>query len=66
MRKELLVFVETIEAGEEISVASVSTDRSFVILSSAGGKFTANLKELKAALEEIEKFNGENNTKVVE
>jgi hypothetical protein len=61
MRKELLVFVPTIEAGEEISVASIKDDRNYVILSGASGKFTANLKELREALNSIEDFNKSNN-----
>lgn len=62
MRKELLVFVPTMEAGEEISLASIKDDRNFVVFSGANGKFTANLKELKAALDAIEEFNKVNNS----
>ena len=57
MRKELIVFVNTIEKNEEFSVSSVASNRNFVILTSpTGGKFTANAAELIEALNELESF----------
>ena len=61
MRKELIVYVQTMERGEEFSVSSVATDRSFVRISAAGGKFTASVKELREALKSLEDFDTEHN-----
>jgi len=57
IRKELTVFVNTIEQGEEISIASVVKDRRFVIINTGNGKVTANVEELQEALAEINAFN---------
>ena len=61
MRKELLVYVPTIEKGEEISVTSVSSNRSYVLINTPSGKVTANRLELLTALQEIEEFDKINN-----
>lgn len=58
MRKELIVFVNTLEKGEEVSVSSVASNRKFVILTSpTGQKFTASVEELSQALIELNSFN---------
>lgn len=58
MRKELIIFVNTLEKGEEISVSSVAVNRKFVILTTATGhKFTASSSELLEALAELNSFN---------
>lgn len=66
MRKELLVYVPTIEKGEEISVTSVSSNRSYVLINTSNGKVTANRAELLSALQEIEEFDKVNNSAIVE
>ena len=60
MRKELTVYVNTIEAGEEFSIMSVKQDRGFVIINSGGNKFTANVQELEDALKALKEFNEAN------
>lgn len=62
MRKELLVYVNTNERGQEISVASLAADRNYVVINTSTGKVGVAVKELKAALEAISVFNAENNT----
>ena len=62
MRKELLVYVDSGERDEEVSVRSVSTNRDLVIITNSIGKFTANRAELLKALEEIAAFDNLNNT----
>ena len=57
MRKELTVYVNTIEKGEEFSIMSVKQDRGFVIINSGGNKFTANVQELEDALKALKEFN---------
>lgn len=64
MRKELLVYVNSGEQDEEVSVRSVSTNRDLVIITNSVGKFTANRSELMSALKEIEAFDNLNNTTV--
>lgn len=64
MRKELLVFVDTGEQGEEISVVAVSNNRNLVLFGTPVGKFTVSREQLKAALKAIEDFDGINNTNV--
>ena len=66
MRKELLVYVPTFEKGTEISVTSVSNDRSFVIINTPNGKVTANREELVLALLALEEFDKEHNSILVE
>lgn len=56
MRKELLVFVDTMERGEEISVSSVTKDRSYVIISTPTGKVSASKDQLRKALDELDSF----------
>lgn len=63
MRKELLTYVNTNELGEEFSVQSLATDRDFVLINNGGNKFTANVKELQAALTAIKEFDETNNSK---
>lgn len=60
MRKELIVYVNTMEK-EEFSVQAVAKNRDYVIINSPAGKFTASVEELKQALEEIKAFDTENN-----
>ena len=60
MRKELTVYVNTIEKGEEFSIMSVKQDRGFVIINSGVGKFTANVQELEDALKALKEFNDAN------
>lgn len=60
MRKELTVYVNTIEKGEEFSIMSVKQDRGFVIINSGAGKFTANVQELEDALKALKEFNEAN------
>ena len=61
MRKELLVYVPTIEKGEEISVTAVSSNRSYVLINTPNGKVTANREELLSSLLSIEEFDKANN-----
>jgi hypothetical protein len=64
MRKELLVYVNTGEANEEISVTSVAKHRSLVLITtSTGTKFTANREELLEALQAIATFDSSVTTK---
>lgn len=66
MRKELTVYVSTIEKGEEFSIMSVKQDRNFVIINSGSGKFTANVQELEEALKALKEFNEANIQEVVQ
>ena len=68
MRKELLLYVPSMEQGEEASVISVANNRKYCLITSPQGqKFSVSLAELKEALESIQKFNSENhNTEVQE
>lgn len=66
MRKELTVYVNMIEKGEEFSISSVTQNREFIIINSGGAKFTANVKDLQDALKALEEFNKENAQEVVE
>lgn len=60
MRKELTVYVNMIEKGEEFSISSVTKNREFIIINSGGNKFTANVKDLQEALNALEEFNKDN------
>lgn len=60
MRKELTVYVNTIEMGEEFSISSVTQDRNYIIINSGGAKFTANVEDLQKALTALKEFNEEN------
>ena len=62
MRKELHVFVSTVERGEEISVSSVTTSRDFVLISTPFGKVSANKEDLLSALKAISEFDAEFNS----
>lgn len=64
MRKELLVYVSSMEQGEEASVISVANNRKYCLITTpTGQKFSVSLSELKQALESIEQFNSENHSK---
>lgn len=65
MRKELIVYVATMERGNEFSVASVASDRNFVVINNGNGKFTASVKELRAALLALEDFDTEHNVEQI-
>lgn len=57
MRKELVVFVPTMERNEEASVSSVTKDRKFIILTSPTGQKTSLLlSDLRLALDELDSF----------
>lgn len=60
MRKELLVFVDSGERGEEVSITSVVKNRDFVLINSGVGKFTISRSQLKEALAAIEEFDSTN------
>lgn len=63
MRKELLVYVNTGELNEEISLTSVARKRSLVLITtSSGNKFTANKEELLEALKAITEFDAQTNS----
>lgn len=62
MRKELLVFIPTLEANEEISVTAIAKNRDFVLLNTQVGKITAHREDLISALKAIEEFDKANNT----
>lgn len=66
MRKELTVYVNTIEKGEEFSISSVTQDRNYIIINSGGAKFTANVEDLENALKALKAFNEANVQEVVE
>jgi hypothetical protein len=61
MRKELTVFINTFEKGEEISVTSLRIDRKYIVLNGASGRFTANVDELLDAINELKAFNVDDN-----
>ena len=60
MRKEIIVYVNTNERGEEISVSSLRNDRSYVIMNVAGVKVAVSVQELETALQVLKDFNAEN------
>ena len=66
MRKELLVYVDTAERGETLSVAAIATNREFVVLNSTAGRMTASVKELIEALNTIREFDKTNNPTTVD
>lgn len=66
MRKELLVYVNTGERGEEIGITSVSKNRSLVLFNTPLGKVTVVRSELIEALSAIEEFDKTNNGEIVE
>lgn len=67
MRKELTVYVNTMERGEEFSISSVTKDRKYVIISLGGTvKFTADVEDLEKALATLKEFNAANVQEVVE
>lgn len=70
MKKELTVYVETMESGEDFSISSVTKRREFIVITTPTGiKFTANVEDLLLALTELKKFNEGNKSqddKIVE
>lgn len=66
MRKELLVYVSTVEKNEEIAVTSIGKHRNCVLITGSTGKFTANRQELIEALNAIEQFDKEINPVIIE
>lgn len=66
MRKELTVYVNMIEKGEEFSISSVTKDRNYIIINSGGAKFTANVEDLQNALKALKEFNEANVQEVVQ
>ena len=63
MRKELIVYVNTNERGETISVASLAVDRKYVIFNMGGNKAIIDVEDLESALAAIKEFNDQNNSK---
>ena len=64
MRKELLVYVDTAERGETLSVTAIANNRAFVTLNTPAGKTTASIKDMIDALNEILAFDKLNNSTV--
>jgi hypothetical protein len=62
MRKELLVYVDTAERGETLSVTAIANNRNFVTLNTPAGKTTASIKDMIDALNEILAFDKLNNS----
>jgi len=64
MRKELLVYVDTAERGETVSVTAIANNRAFVTLNTPAGKTTVSIKDMIDALNEILAFDKLNNSTV--
>jgi hypothetical protein len=62
MRKELLVYVDTAERGETVSVTAIANNRAFVTLNTPAGKTTVSIKDMIDALNEILAFDKLNNS----
>ena len=62
MRKELLVYLDTAERGETLSVTAIANNRAFVTLNTPAGKTTASIKDMIDALNEILAFDKLNNS----
>ena len=62
MRKEIILYVDTGEQNEEVSIVSVAKNRGLLLLSTPSGqKFTVNKEQLLEAINVITEFDKGNN-----